>query len=272
MTLLVRNSQSLFSCFSPYRTLSRGILSDPSQTIPLLKERAVATLDTQTFREIPGLIYQSNFLTETVRQSLHTEALRLQHKISSHRQGASIHESKGHNLPFERHYSLLYFEDTPENKINAQNFVDYGSSGHELTYFIHNHNIPRFIHKDLISRISQIEAVQTLAFQKQPPLDWRFTFNVYKKQEKKQAGFDWHKDLAANGEITSITTIFGNAIFEIRAEDKTKDLTTYSLPLTPGSIVLLSGDSRWEWEHRVLSQETSQTDHIGRISLVLGCR
>lgn len=221
---------------------------------------------------IPGLVYQPNFLAENVRQSLYAQALRLYDKICTHREGASMHKSQGHNLLFERHYRLLYFEDTPGRKINAQNFVDYGSPGHELTYFINNQNIPGFIHEELISRISQMEPVQALASQTENSLNWRFTFNVYKEEAAKQAGFDWHKDIATNGEITSITTIFGNATFQIRPEDKTSYSATYSLPLTPGSIVLLSGDSRWKWEHRVLSQETSTADGIGRISLVLGCR
>ena len=221
---------------------------------------------------IPGLVYQPNFLTENVQQSLYAQALCLHDKICIHREGASFHKSQGHNLPFERHYRLLCFEDTPGRKINAQNFVDYGSPGHELTYFINNQNIPSFIHEGLISRINQLEPIQALASQIENPLNWRFTFNVYKEDGAKQAGFDWHKDIATNGEITSITTIFGNATFQIRPEDKTSYSATYSLPLTAGSIVLLSGDSRWKWEHRVLSQETSATGGIGRISLVLGCR
>ena len=221
---------------------------------------------------IPGLVYQPKFLAENVQRSLYAQALRLHDKICIHREGASFHKSQGHNLPFESHYRLLYFEDTPGRKINAQNFVDYGSPGHELTYFINNQNIPSSIHEELISRISQMEPVQALASQAKTPLNWRFTFNVYKDQGTKQAGFDWHKDIATNGEITSITTIFGNATFQIRPEDKSSYSATYSLPLTPGSIVLLSGDSRWKWEHRVLSQEPSLTDGIGRISLVLGCR
>ena len=221
---------------------------------------------------IPGLVYQPNFLAENVRQSLYAQALRLHSAICTYRKEASTHKSQGHNLPFERHYRLIYFEDTPGRKINAQNFVDYGSPGHELTYFINNQNIPSFIHEGLISRINQLEPIQALASQIENPLNWRFTFNVYKEDGAKQAGFDWHKDIATNGEITSITTIFGNATFQIRPEDKTSYSATYSLPLTAGSIVLLSGDSRWKWEHRVLSQETSATGGIGRISLVLGCR
>lgn len=221
---------------------------------------------------IPGLVYQPKFLAENVRQSLYTQALRLNDKICIHREGPSFYKSHGHNLPFERHYRLLNFEDIPGRKINTQNFVDYGSPGHELTYFINNQNIPSFIHDELISRINKMESVQALASQTETPLNWRFAFNVYKEGGAKQAGFDWHKDITTNGEITSITTIFGNATFQIRPEDKSSYSATYSLPLTPGSIVLLSGDSRWKWEHRVLSQEPSLTDSIGRISLVLGCR
>lgn len=97
---------------------------------------------------------------------------------------------------------------------------------------------------------------------------------VYRKISSQQAGFGWHKDIATNGDITSITTIFGSAVFQIRPEGKDDCTTTCSIPLIPGSIVLLSGDSRWKWEHRILPSETStvQSQDVGRISLVLGCR
>lgn len=221
---------------------------------------------------IPGLICQPNFLDQNTLKSLHTQALDLHDKICTHREGATAHKSQGHNLPFERHYKLLHFEDIPERKINAQSFVDYGSPGHELTYFIDNQNVPSFIHENLVTRIKQMEPLQILASQLKRFLNWRFTFNVYKESGAKQAGFDWHKDIATNGEITSITTLFGTATFQIRPEDKTSYSATYSIPLTPGSIVLLSGDSRWKWEHRVLPKDSALENKIGRISLVLGCK
>lgn len=221
---------------------------------------------------IPGLVYQPDFLEENSRQSLCDQALQLHDKICTHRKGASMYKSQGHNLPFKKHYNLLHFEDILERKINAQHFVDYGGPGHELTYFINNQNVPNFIHEGLINRVSQIAPIQALASQSETPLNWRFTFNVYKEEGSKQAGFDWHKDIASNGEITSITTLFGAAIFQIRPEDKTSYSATYSLPLPPGSTVVLSGESRWKWEHRVLSKESGVENSIGRISLVLGCK
>lgn len=221
---------------------------------------------------IPGLTYQPKFLDEETQHTLRNEALQLHTKVCTHQKGASVHKSKGHNLPFEKQYKLLHFEDVSGRKINAQSFTNYGSSGHDLTYFINNQNIPKFIHEGLVARISQMDTVQALASKIENPLNWRFTFNVYKEEKSQQASFDWHKDISSNGEITSITTILGSATFQIRPEDRTSDSDTYSIPLTPGSIVLLSGDSRWKWEHRVLPQKASVVDSIGRISLVLGCR
>lgn len=39
-------------------------------------------------------------------------------------------------------------------------------------------------------------------------MDWRLTFNVYEYNEKSQPGFMWHKDIAVNGEITSIISFY----------------------------------------------------------------
>ena len=270
MTPLVRDWQFSRSLFRPSRLLlTRMSQDDPSKRICKIHGAdKTPTSKIELFNKSKIL----SFLSENARQSLYNQALRLHDKICTHREGATFYKSQQHNLPFERHYRLLHFDDIPGRKINAQNFVDYGGRGHELTYFINNENIPSFVHRELISHISRMEPVQNLAAKKSTPLNWRFTFNVYKEQDAKQAGFGWHKDIAANGDITSITSIIGNATFQIRPEGQSSCSSTYSLTLTPGSIVLMSGDFRWKWEHRILPQETSTTDGIGRISLVLGCR
>eukprot|EP00933_Yihiella_yeosuensis_P051809 TRINITY_DN49782_c0_g1_i1.p1 TRINITY_DN49782_c0_g1~~TRINITY_DN49782_c0_g1_i1.p1 ORF type:complete len:266 (-),score=41.66 TRINITY_DN49782_c0_g1_i1:400-1197(-) len=223
---------------------------------------------------VPGLVYQPRCLEGHACQALASQARELDAKIRTHRQGAESHTSKAHNLPFEKLYKLIRFEDVPGRILNAQSFVDYGSDGHDLTYFINNENIPSFIHEELVSRISQMSAVKDLRSTMDTSPKWRFTLNVYRKISSQQAGFGWHKDIATNGDITSITTIFGSAVFQIRPEGKDDCTTICSIPLIPGSIVLLSGDSRWKWEHRILPSETStvQSQDVGRISLVLGCR
>jgi hypothetical protein len=47
------------------------------------------------------------------------------------------------------------------------------------------------------------------------------------------------------------------------------------LQLTPGSILLMSGESRWDWLHRVVPKQLENEQHqypFHRMSLVLGCK
>lgn len=41
-------------------------------------------------------------------------------------------------------------------------FKDYGSIGHDLTYFIENKTIPYFVRHSLISRLEDFEAVKEI--------------------------------------------------------------------------------------------------------------
>lgn len=215
----------------------------------------------------PGLLYIKDFLREDEIQSLLEESLTLKEKITKSRENAKSYESKGHNLPFERHYKLIHFEDIANRKITGQSFINYGDNGHELCYFINNSNVPNFIHDKLIKKVSSIEHIKTLSENNAFPLNWRFTFNTYSEQNSgKRGGFGWHKDIDVNGEITSITSIVGKGTFEIR--ESPSDINPLSIDLIPGSILLLSGASRWEWEHRVIPETCGSQD---RISLVLGC-
>jgi alkylated DNA repair dioxygenase AlkB len=83
----------------------------------------------------------------------------------------------------------------------------------------------------------------------------------------------WHKDIAVNGIMTSITTVLGDGYFEIKPDDPDSQVS-YKLKLSPNSLVVLSGDSRWRWVHRVIRkhQDSVSAGIINRISLVLGCR
>ena len=216
---------------------------------------------------VPGLIHHSHFLDQTSSEELYHQTLELQSKITLHREKVkTTHQSQLHNLPFEKQYKLLHFEDTPGKKINAQTFTNYGSPGHDLTYFIDNPNIPTFIKDSLIRHLETLPPIQSLIKQKNTPLNWRFTLNIYHNTPQTQAGFDWHTDIAPNGEITTITTLIGSALFKIRQNPTNPTTPVF---LTPGSLVLLSGPARWDYEHCVVPQQTTSKH---RISLVLGCR
>jgi hypothetical protein len=151
---------------------------------------------------ISGLLFVKNFIDDGARKLMLEESIALNHQIGTmSTKVVKVHKSQGHNLPFERHYKLIRFKDTGSDAmLNAQTFTDYGSDGHDLTYFMGNENIPEFIKNHLLYKVNDLEPVQELSRQKNGiPLNWRFTFNVYNNDVEKQAGFDWHKDIAANG-------------------------------------------------------------------------
>jgi hypothetical protein len=122
---------------------------------------------------ISGLLFVKNFIDDGARKLMLEESIALNHQIATmSTKVVKVHKSQGHNLPFERHYKLIRF----------------------------NKNIPEFIKNHLLYKVNDLEPVQELSRQKNGiPLNWRFTFNVYNNDVEKQAGFDWHKDIAANG-------------------------------------------------------------------------
>ena len=157
----------------------------------------------------------------------------------------------------------------------AQYFDCYGEKGHELAYFIGNENIPDWIRSSLVLKMEETAEVRSLS---QPNgLSWNLTVNAYSLTPQKQiAGFPFHIDVASNGAITAIFTFLSSATLEIRKLSAMKHIEQYRL--TPSSMLLLSGESRWDCEHRVLPdpvEDGAGTDNpansIRRLSLVLGC-
>jgi hypothetical protein len=99
---------------------------------------------------------------------------------------------------------------------------------------------------------------------------WKLTVNYYKNTGKAVAGFPFHVDLPANGVVTMILNIQREVKFQIAKDEVVKDLM---IPV--GGLLILSGESRYNWKHRVLPMEGNDLDaknSIERISLVLGYR
>ena len=180
--------------------------------------------------------------------------------------------SRAHNLQRERTFVPLRVKDpVDQTERRCEYFAEYGSAAHALSYFRGNENIPA-VCDPILAALLKEEAVTSLG----ENLHWKLTLNDYKASTEDvlaEAGgalFPWHTDLAANGEITAISTLLAPAIMEFAPH---ADLAANEKPTRivakPGTLVLLSGDARWKWVHRAMPHPEAAGK--ARISLVLGC-
>ncbi|MEM1283418.1 MAG: alpha-ketoglutarate-dependent dioxygenase AlkB [Chlamydiota bacterium] len=233
-------------------------------------------------RLISGLYIYPDFLPPEDQKNLQEKVINLHTYIvneskNSNSQRCQTFLSRYHNLSSDEHYRQIQLNDAQGNKVTCQHFEKYGESGHKLSYFIGNDNLPTFLQSSLLSRILQIPEVITITEDSQ--LNWNFTFNTYattKTQPTKLAGFAFHKDIDSNGEVTMIYSLGASSTFHIRHPKKISD--TLSVPLLPNSLLLLSKEARWDYEHCVVPVDVdkssslieTQLETIKRVSLVLG--
>lgn len=234
-----------------------------------------------TGKSIPGLYVYPDFLHteqqyELQKQALHLHRMLLNNVTDSKVQRCTTFLSKYHNLKSNEYYRRVEIDDPSGKKIRCQHFEKYSEDGHKLTYFIGNSNIPKFI-TNLISSVLQLPEVLKISQKNQD--EWNFTFNTYATSNKNPSvlsGFDFHKDIKLNGEVSMIYSIGASSNFQIRHPDKIDEVQT--IPLRHNSLILLSEESRWDYEHRVASVKMNdepslfedEIESIKRISLVLG--
>jgi hypothetical protein len=180
--------------------------------------------------------------------------------------------SRAHNLQRERTFVPLRVNDPiNDTERRCEHFAEYGSAAHALSYFRGNENIPS-VCDPILAALLKEDAVTSLG----ENLHWKLTLNDYEASTEDalaEAGgalFPWHTYLAANGEITAISTLLAPAIMEFAPH---ADLAANEKPTRivarPGTLVLLSGDARWKWVHRAMPHPEAAGK--ARISLVLGC-
>ena len=95
-----------------------------------------------------------------------------------------------------------------------------------LVYFIGNQNIPTHIKTNILGKLIQVEPVLNLKpnVKDIEEFDWRLTVNYYQKNETNNfSGFPFHRDIAANGEITTILTLESPTLIEFIKPDKIAD-------------------------------------------------
>ena len=231
---------------------------------------------------ISGLHVYRQFLEPKYADALQSKAVGLCQAILNQSSSAPSHRcqtflSKYHNLKSDEYLRPIKIDDEPNGKIRGQYFERYGEDGHTLTYFIGNRNIPRFLPNTLITRVLHLPEVMEITQNRLT--EWNLTFNTYatsKKCDSTLPGFDFHKDIESNGEVTLIYSIGSPAEFQIRHPETVEKICR--IPLLHNTMVLLSNEARWDYEHKVVPNKISddfslletEIESVRRMSLVLG--
>ena len=223
--------------------------------------------------EVPGLLFFRDFLSPSVSWDMTNAARRLMERLETNRRASGRPSLRTPIVPMkDSAYSEEAFwqfpVDQPDSK--CEFFPRYGEEGHSLAYFRGQRNLPEFVAKDVLPAILDVMVREQPGVDGEPltaesGIGWRFTINRYQTSNGKLPGFPFHTDVETNGDVTMILNVQREAVFEI-----TDAVRVVRIELPVGSLLILSSESRWQWQHRVTdSIEDKATE---RISLVLGCR
>ncbi len=241
-------------------------------------EEMESNMEIQQIEGIPGLYLAPQFFTQRDCEQITAETLHLYTQMEANCPPDNLTKapipqpeyfrSEEHNLKSEEYFARLKLDD-PVNAggIRCEYFPRYGEVGHALGYLRGNNNMPAFVTSRILPRIK--DAIKSCKLiDSDEGLRWKLTVNVYKNSGGVIAGFPFHVDIPANGVVTMILNVQREALFQIAKEERTHDI---QLPV--GGVLILSGESRYEWKHRVVptpSPGSTSEDEVERVSLVLG--
>lgn len=247
----------------------------------------------QTFDGIPGLFLYPDHFPPAESAALVRDALALHARLEDAAARAGTAEkahipqpefvrSAKHNLATEEFYTRVTLTEAGGRVLGCEYFPKYGEDGHALGYFRGTANLPDFVRDRLLAPIRGLMTDTGLA-DPAADLTWKLTMNFYRNVGGTVAGFPFHVDIPANGVVTMILNVQREAMFQIvPARPNVSQAMTFGLgengpptdiPLPVGGLLVLSGESRYEWKHRVLpSASTGPTPPgaVERVSLVLG--
>ncbi len=232
----------------------------------------------QTFEAIPGLFVYPDYFRSALSAHLVSNTVALYTRLEeaatrsgqvqkAHIPQTELVRSARHNLATEEFFTRVVLTEDDGRTLSCEYFPRYGEDGHALAYFRGNSNLPDYINGEPVKTIRRtMEEVGLLRSAQE--LTLKLTVNFYKNVGGTVAGFPFHVDIPANGVVTMILNVQREALFQIT---KGEAVTDIQLPV--GSLLVLSGESRYEWKHRVLPMAASGSggpDGIERVSLVLG--
>lgn len=232
-----------------------------------------------------GLAYLPSFLSPPLHSEVLQHCITLNRLADTQARGTEASsteipqpkhvESSEHNLSTRESFARVFLSDG-NRKLRAEHFVRYGEQGHELTYLRGNDNIPAFVKELLLPTILTVPCVAELSNSVgNRTLNWKMTLNIYREHGAALAGFPFHVDIPSNGAVTMILSLMAGARMELVHESDTKNADVRVVDMEPSSLLVLSGEARYNWRHRVLPTNVANKvaqNEIGRVSLVLGCQ
>lgn len=271
------------------------------QKLKLLKSLQRVKYTTQ----LKGVSLFKNFISESEHEMIMKETRNFQKKVSNYldEKRTSGIISKLHNLTSQESFQNVLIEDK-DSTIKCEVFEKYGEEGHTLVYLQNNENVPHFV-KDFISEklLTNIESRNIILENLKKSDDfrfkdgtWKLTVNYYDqvKNNTNYSGFPFHTDIKSNGVVTVILSLesfarmdfikpkynmdgFHSTEYGKRDYVPTIDDSLTQFLLEPRSLIIVYGEARYEWMHRVVGGESF--DYNGKIykreprsSLVLGVK
>lgn len=230
------------------------------------------------FDQVPGLRFIPDYFTPDECVALVARSLELYDRLEAAVGGSGATEaahipqpayvrSAEHNLNSEERFARVALTEANGRIIRCEYFPRYGEDGHALAYFQRNANLPDFVAESLVPGIHGMIATEGFVTPDEE-VTWKLTMNFYKRANGQIAGFPFHVDIPANGVVTMILNVQREALFQIAKGD-----VVNGIPLPVGALLLLSGESRYEWKHRVLPAAApagGDPNAVERVSLVLG--
>jgi len=237
----------MFISFKPRTSLkSRNAVGSSKRTIYSVHETSV-----------PGMLMYKNFISPQHHEYILKKALRdqrLMKKYIAERQ-PPMSTMKVHQFNLES-YSPVKLVDDEGHGRSAQTYPVYIEPGRTLALFVGYDNVPIYVWNLLRDMKSDIEEMKTMKVLDE--LMWRLTMNFY-DMTKEDIVPPFHREVEENGIITTILALENPSTVEMIKGGYTKDgfpkdskYKIEKIELDPMSMLVMTGEARWEWLYRVL--------------------
>jgi hypothetical protein len=239
--------------------------------------------------EVPGLLVTERGFSKAELEDMVSLSFDVRYSLLRSIESGAVQSKAVKPITGKEGYSSVPVDPsvTKQPGIAADVFFNYGDRDHLLVYFTDAMRFPRMF-DSLVEKVATLRDIDPIA------LHHRLTVNYYLQHiiaggKVERPGFEYHTDLWANGDSTHIIASEAGEMQLIKAPERVNGIPDpatlqkwiqeqepVSLLVNPGDLVSLTGESRFDWLHRVVpAMEPEIQDPLtprSRISWVLGER